>query len=234
LKRRFAKLAEIEKIWEPSPAKDTAEEGGVFGHLKAKDSSAVSPVEAPASTMTWAKFSRDVLPSADMIEFLSPHRATSYSAILTAEDESAPPILQWDAEEKRNPFSWYLYNGGSSARDWSLQAGMFQKVNAICFQPSMWNGSNNTHQGAGIMFILDGAKDLRSSNAGNGLFPEILKSELHGIRSVLEAYSKGAEISGLDEANACGLMLQKGNNWSAVFKVTSDGIVSKYNLDRWD
>ena len=43
------------------------------------------------------------------------------------------------------------------------------------------------HHGAGVLFVLAGARESRQD--GSALFPEILKSEFHGIRSVIEAYS---------------------------------------------
>ena len=51
--------------------------------------------------------------------------------------------------------------------------------------------------------------DLHYSDGGVGagcaLFPEIIRSELHGVRSVIEAYSKRNGISGYSDASACGI-----------------------------
>ena len=71
-------------------------------------------MSGPTVTITWEKFRRTVLGSARKIEFYVPGKEECYTAILTAEDQEAPPIILWDTEENRNPFSWYVYSGGST------------------------------------------------------------------------------------------------------------------------
>ena len=71
--------------------------------------------------------------------------------------------------------------------------------------------------------------------AGAALFPEILKSEFRGIRSVLEVYSRGASIDGMREPHAAGVMLTNGNtSWNATVRVWSGGKSLDYCLDRFD
>lgn len=53
-------------------------------------------------------------------------------------------------------------------------------------------------------------------------------------RSTIEAYSKSEKLGGADEASACGVRLQKGLNWNAQFRVTTDIGTTIYKLDRWD
>jgi len=235
LDRRFARLDEIEAIWRPAPAKEAAPTGGVFAHLKPK-AQAAAQFEAPPVTMTWEKFARTVLPDAESIEFYVPRTHASYSALVTAASPDAPPILQWDSAEKRNPVSWYVYMSGSAPNDWNLIAGAWRTVNAVTFKPSMWRSPEAfAHQGKSVLFILDGARDLRSASAGNALFPEILRSEFHGIRKTIEAYSRGATIAGSAESTACGVILAAdGEAWSSQFRVTSKGVRAVYKLDRWD
>lgn len=185
----------------------------------------------PAQTMTWDKFQRTVLPSAERIEFLAPSHG-SYTALVTAANAEAPPILQWDREDARNPVSWYFWNGGSSASQFGLSGGQFHEVAAVTLKPSMWGGGHE-HQGAGVMFVIADARESRI--AGAALFPEILKAEFHGIRSVLEAYSRGASIEGMKEPHAAGVMLTKGDkSWNATVRVWSAGRSLDYRLDRWD
>lgn len=230
LARRFARLDEVQALWRPAPKKDTAQTGGVFGHLKQK-SAQVRSMAIPPQTMTWEKFHRTVLPGAERIAFLAPKHG-SYAALVTAVNADAPPILQWDREGARNPVSWYFWHGGSSAASFNLPGGQFVEVEAVALKPSMWNGGHE-HQGAGVMFVLAGARE--SKQDGAALFPEILKAEFHGIRSVLEAYSRGASIEGMHEAHAAGMMLTKGNKpWHATLRVWSNGKSLDYCLDRWD
>ena len=70
---------------------------------------------------------------------------------------------------------------------------------------------------------------------GRSTVPEFLKSEFHGIRATIEAYSKSAKLEGAAESNACGLILHSGNSaWDTVVRVMANGIVLDYRLDRWD
>ena len=100
LERRFARLEEIELIWSPAaPAPKPAEvRGGVFSHIAPKGKRHIGEVNLPTITMTWDKFQREVLPTAQEIEFyITPYRS-SYIALVTAVNLDAPPILQWDTE----------------------------------------------------------------------------------------------------------------------------------------
>ena len=232
LARRFCRLDEVQALWRPRSKAEALANTGVFSHLKAKAEEEETPnIKIPAQTMTWDKFQRVVLPTAERIEFLA-KRIDSYTALLTAVNADAPPILQWDREEARNPVSWYFWNGGSSAESFGLRAGAFHEVAAISLKPSMWNGGNE-HQGTGVMFVIDDARE--SKQAGAAIFPEILKSEFHGIRSVIEAYSRSATIEGMNEPHAAGVMLNGGNkSWNATVRVWSSGRSIDYVIDRWD
>jgi hypothetical protein len=233
LVRRFAKIEEINCFWSPKEEKEAAESNGVFSHLLANGNKKETvEMSIPTVKMTWRKFSETVLPLAESIEYLVKNARDGYSAILTASYDDAPPILQWDKEERRNPFSWYVYNMGSSPTDWNLSTGYCQ-VTGVCYQPSMWY-EDNSHQGKALFFILKGAKDTRYKGTGCALFPETLKSELREIRSTIEAYSKSAILEGYDEASACGIRLQYGSEWNANFRVKSKIGTVVYSLDRWD
>lgn len=229
LARRFARLDEVQALWKPAPASSKPALRGVFDHLKPKG--AVPDLKVPAQTMTWDKFQRTVLPTAERIEFHAPPRSDSYTSLVTAVNADAPPILQWDNEARRNPVSWYFWHGGSAAEQFGLVAGKFHPVAAVTLKPSMWNGGHE-HQGLGVMFVIEGAKDSRVPTAC--LFPEILKAEFHAVRAVIEAYSKGAVMEGAEQASAAGVMLHKGGDWNARVRVTSNGQALEYRLDRWD
>lgn len=232
LVRRFARKEELEKLWTPKEKKETVKGSGVFSHLIAKHKKEQPRMEIPPVNMTWRKFYETVLPLAENIEYLVQDRKSNYSAILTASYEDAPPILQWDNEEKRNPFSWYVYTGGSNYSVWGLSLG-YCKVTTICLQPSMWY-DEYSHQSKSVFFILEGAKDSGYKGTGNALFPENLKSELREIRSTIEAYSKSATVEDYDNASACGIKLEYGNSWDALFRVTTNTGTATYKLDRWD
>lgn len=232
LSRRFARLDELETLWKPSYGRNTPKAGGVFANVATKESMRMpgAGVSGPAVTMTWEKFQRTVLPVARRIEFYVNGGRDNFSAILTANDLSAPPILQWDREGDRNPFSWYVYHGGSYPSQWGLMNGHVD-VTAVVLQPNMWR-EGYEHNGKAVFFILKGAKD--NGNVGLALFPEIMKAELREIRSTIEAYSRTMKLDGYDEASACGIRLQGGSQWNARFKVTTDVGMTTYVLDRWD
>ncbi|QWY83081.1 hypothetical protein [Rhizobium phage RHph_X66] len=234
LKRRFARLEEITTIWTPTAPAAAPATGGVFGHLTPKNTPAKSdaPV-APLQNITWEKFLRTVVPKALSMEMQMVSTRAAFAAIVTAEDPDAPPILQWDSEEKRNPFSWYLYSGGSLPSNWGLPSTGWVKVNAITLKPSAWHREPGAHdnQGNGALFVLEGARDKRTP--GLCLFPEILKSSLHSIRSTIEAFSHRGAMSGQDEATACGVLCDK-SGLSYVVRVTTDLGRADYRIDRWD
>ena len=71
--------------------------------------------------------------------------------------------------------------------------------------------------------------------SGAALFPEIMKSEFHGIRSVIEAYSKRATIEGMKDPHAAGLMLDKSSTLANIkVRVWASGGSLDYVLDQWD
>lgn len=227
LARRFARVEEIEAIWRPSLRGQ-----GVFDHLYKQE---VSPsfLNTPSQIMTWEKFLRTVLPLAEKIEFHASARKDSYVTLVTAVDPDAPPILQWDTLEHRNPFSWYLWNLGSTPSHYGLRQGSWCEVSAVTYKPSMWGERELSHQGKGVIFILKDARE--SCQAGAGLFPEILKPEFHSIRSVVEAYSQRAKIEGMENSTACGIALfQSSTPWNHTFRVTAKSQKFMYKLDRWD
>lgn len=234
LKRRFARLNEINTIWKPknefvAPLTTT----GIFAGIKTKEKekAPVNDICPRTQTMTWDKFRRTVLADAKKIELYVPQFKSGFAAFVTAEDNAAPPIVQWDNEDHRNPFSWYLYNGGSYPEAWNLKGGEYVEVTGVTPQPNMWQ-SGYEHQGEGVLFVLKNCKDRY--NRSSGLFPEILRSELREVRSTIEAYSAINKLSGYDEASACGILIQNGFVKSVKLRVTTDVGVRTYTLDRWD
>jgi hypothetical protein len=227
LARRFARLDEIEAIWKPVAWKPPAS-AGVFGHLTAKaPGMVVLPVDVPAVTMTWEKFARTILAEAERIDLMVPRGLANFTAMLTAENADAPPILKWD-----NPVSLYVYHAGSPAFQWGLAAGYERAVTAIARRPNEWGERPQPYLGEGIVFVLEGAVDSKT-DAGNALFPEMLKAELHAVRSTIEAYSRTAVIGGRERASACGLGIGP-QTANVRLRVTTSGRAAEYLIDRWD
>ena len=238
LDRRFARLEDIQEyVWSPAPdPKKAKASGGVFGHLLTHPA---QRMDLGTQTMTWEKFQRTVLPTAEKIEYKTPgFRFPRGIALVTAAEPDAPPILQWDTEKRRNPVSWYVYPAGKQVRDWDLIPDTYVPVTAITRLPFAWGQSDPEkfkHQGDGVVFLLEGCRDLYPTG-GAALFPEILKTDYHSIRSTIEAHSRTMEISGKEHATACGIDLRKSSSdkWDFQFRVTSKGTTSTYLIDRWD
>jgi hypothetical protein len=236
LERRIARLEEIPKLWEPIPQpRFEPSGGGVFGHLTPKSAApAPAPMDIPPVTITMDKFVRTVIPTAQSMElFLSPS-PHSFIAITTAVNPEAPPLLQWDLPDARNPFAWYVWHGGSRPERYGLQPGWI-KVRGITRLPARWNEAAAAHHGDGLILLLEGARE--TVQAGNAIFPECLRSELHQVRSTIEAYSRSAHMHGMAEGSAIGIDLRAGNKaggFPATVRVVSAGRSQSYRIDRWD
>lgn len=240
LLRRFATLDDVlSKLWVPAPTSQPPEEeeGRLFDHLR-KVAQEVKKLDLPPKIMTWEKFSSDVLPSCKVLEVRIPSHGNFY-ALVTAEDPEAPPIIQWDGLEgcSRNPVSWYVYNGGSSAHNWfphsevSRFLSSWIPVTCVFYGPSEWQvPAQFGHQGGRVMFALEGCRDGSWEWCGLGLFPECLKSEYRSFRSVIEAHSRKSKISGYALGNANGLLFQKDGSFPMTLR--ADG--NMYTLDRWE
>jgi len=254
--RRYAKIEEIQTIWMHNSKRFTKneekenQEPGIFSDIVPKEktkkittNNVLSDLSNTKTVISWEKFRKNVLPTAVVIEYFVPSSTSrnSYGAITTAQDMDAPPVLQWDSEENRNPFSAYCYVKPSLPSEWNLKQNTFVNVNAIAYDPWMWgdeNGEKFAHQGKGVIFIIDNCKDMIYAD-GIDLFPETLRKELHQIRATIEAYSNKSKFSGQHEASACGLRFgEKQSNRKPedhIFRVTDkSGVKMTYKLDRWD
>lgn len=226
LRRRFARLDEVEAIWRPKPSEQPTGKG-IFSHLLNQPKAAQSV--AATVPMTWRAFVEKVLPNAERIVAHVPSQG-SFIALLTAADPTAPAIHQWDCEDHRNPFSHYVYHGGSPASQWKLRADIFVEVTAITLMPHQWYGGAYPNQQNGAILLLAGAVDTRDS--GLAIFPETLRSELHGVRATIEAYSKSGKLEGREEGSACGLDVRASHVHPIKVRVTSKGIETTYVIDR--
>lgn len=136
LVRRYARIDEIPcNIWtkKGTNAKTEVKSTGVFADIAPKKSEPENVLDIPAVKMTWEKFSRNILPDAESIEVLldNPNR---FMALVTAFDESAPNILQWN-----NPFSWYYHGGidGEMKRRVENAGGQYEDNEIRC--TLMWD-----------------------------------------------------------------------------------------------
>lgn len=235
-KRRFATLADVRALWTPRPPTPSPTTGGVFRHIAPKGSSprgSATKFEVQGGRMTWERFRTTILPTAESIEVYIRPGHGSYMAMVTAVDPNAPPILQWDRPEKRNPVSWYFHGKDSTPDRWNLTAHTWQPVTAVTYAPNMWSDPQHLAQhGRKVFFLLKNCRDVHA-HQGGGFFPEMLKSDYHSIRSAMEAYANTAAVIGREEASACGLGLSDGKEWDCQVRVTSGQTTTTITLDRW-
>lgn len=238
LKRRIARISEdnIPLLWKPTEREELLIGNGLFGHLKPNLREAPKEMtDVTVPPMTWSKFVQSVLPTAELIELQISHSTRRFIVIVGPEDLNAPPLLQWDLEP-RNPFSWYCWHGGADPSQYGLKSGWVH-VNGITRLPARWNDSNDKfkHHGDGVILLLDGARESRN-DAGLALFPEQIRSELHSVRSTIEAYSKRGQLSGLAEGTAIGYDLRATpeQRTDIRLRVKSGPLVAQYRIDRWD
>ena len=230
LDRRFAGVADIRAMWRPSLDVRARSAGGIFSGLARSRAPKVEGVE---TCITWAKFQRTALRDAASIEVELGRGSQPFYAFVTATHPSAAPILQWDSEQDRNPVSWYTYSGGSTPKAWGLQSNTRVRCVAISSMPFEWT-SSLTHQGRGVMFVLERCRDTTYSG-GAGYFPEQLKAEYHPVRATMEAHAKRSRIARVKGQVAAGLVLRDGGSTAVRVRVARrDGTISMFRIDRWD
>ncbi|HYO70333.1 MAG TPA: hypothetical protein VEU33_30065 [Archangium sp.] len=233
LERRFATLADVRLTWKPGTNKPE-KTGSVFGHLQPKEAARATDLQLPAKTLTWVKFRDTVLPTAEKMELRVPSSSSAFSAMVTAVHPDAPPLIQWDSPEQRNPVTWYFYHNPTLASSWGLTPG-YVEVLGLTMKPNTWFSDRFGQQGQGVFFILKGARDSRNSSLS--LFPEHLRSDLHGVRATIEAFSRSRQLVVPEgEPLASGLMVvpSADASWDVELRVTNKGSVATYKLDRWD
>lgn len=197
--RRFAMLSDIEEfVWRRGAPVDVAkvDEGGLFSHLKAKQAPAVKRMELPAKRVDWPTL-RPLLAAAKDVEVLLPVSG-NYCGLVTAVHADAPVLFQWP-----NPVSWYVYMGGSYHTKWGLPLAGWTPVAGVFEAPHRWKGLRLPNHVNSLVFAISGAIDKSPDNLC--LFPETLKSDLHGIRAVVEANNRSQRIQG-ETSEVCGLM----------------------------
>jgi hypothetical protein len=116
---------------------------------------------------------------------------------------------------------------------WNVAAGAWAKVSGIVASPNLWGEKPLLQHGRHTFFLL---KDCRDTTAGmgRGFFTETLRSELHSVRSTLEAFNSAATIADADTADACGLGMTDQKPWNLPLRVTTANAVATYLIDRWD
>ena len=110
------------------------------------------------------------------------------------------------------------------------------RVLGITKLPPEWNGGNYPHFAQGVLIVLERCRDTGSTDLA--LFPEILRSDLHEVRSVIEAYSNKNKLQKLDATlqHAAGILLRSGEyNCNYKLHVTfKNGDKAEFTIASWD
>ena len=171
------------------------------------------------------------MPEAIDLKVLLAHHRYSIAGLVTASDPSAPPILQWDRDDERNPVSWYVYFGRSTPFDWNLPESWVD-VSVVSFSPALWTRNAPSQFANQALLILKGAHD-RNYKSGLMLFPEILHTDLHPVRSTIESYSDQGRMQ--DPASGvAGLVIGKSGSQGCPIRTTTKTGTVDYVIDRWD
>lgn len=133
LNRKYARFENVAPhcLWLPKHIEVKQHtNSGVFSNItpKNKPMSANHQITMPNTTMTYSKFVRTILPTADHLEVLvdNPNR---FMAMVTEAIEGSENILQWD-----NPYSWYYHGGidGEIKRRVEAAGGRYEDCEIRC------------------------------------------------------------------------------------------------------
>lgn len=219
LDRRFAKLSDVDKIWEPS--KTNARSSKSVGAFSSLRQTASPPSLGGRQRMTWSKFERTILPTARSLALQGSTAHRNYAAMTTANRPSAPPLFQWDS-----PLSWYVYSGGSGPSRWGLPGYGWIQIKAVATGPQKIGTFANNR-----LLVLEGAVD--QNNNSLAIFPELLRSELHGVRSTIEEFSNRGKLKNPVGQKASGLLINDAIR-STVLLVTTDVAQFEVEIDQYD
>lgn len=242
LERRFAKDSDVlEKIWEP---KVTEEEKkvGLFAKLEAKDDKVeeLKMDEIRASKLiTFEKFQAKVLPDAEGMEmFIRPDKQFGFCILTSQVHADANPIFKWDKLERRNPVAWYhVGDEGSYPTQMNLNnTNHLYKIKYLTRRPIEWLDNECDNSLRGIMFVIDGCKDL-AETCSVSLFPEAIISNLYKYRQVIEQYSRqNTLVKNEDNEQVAGLVLQQDDYVPGylLVRVRTKLGYAWYNIDRME
>lgn len=253
VRRRVAYLSDIPEsgiIWhERDAVRANAEPAkGIFGHLKQPSPVDVAKedMQLPPLTMSWNKFMTDVFSKSQDFEFYVPNTHDFFGGLTTQAVEDALPILMYDFEDARNPISAYQrsnkhpFNGtlvGTRPQDWNLTPGAYVQVQAIIKGPHQFGEAKFPQLGEQLFFILQGGYDtmIEQNQQGIALFPALMRTELHAVSSVIEAFSNKGRFEGDYKQQAIGVSISRGNaTYPRRLRVQTAYGARVIIIDRWE
>lgn len=112
---------------------------------------------------------------------------------------------------------------------WGLPAGSDVPVVAIAHSPNAWG---TLEQSGHVLFLLEGCRG--DTKAARGFFNEMLRGELHSVRSVMEAYAAKTPVADVDGPVAAGIGLSKDGKVDLIVTANVGGTATTYHIDRWE
>jgi hypothetical protein len=236
LERRFLTHPELRGvIWSAPEEAPKEEKSTLFGHLKTQEDKPAAPTlpEINSGPISLARFMAEILPTALAIE-LDGNQSVRYNitSFTTSVDPEAKPILQWDDEANRNPVCGYIYHEGSPLRQWGITTAR-PKIVKIINNPEQWGRDDATVFGKYVTtFVFDEGNGGRLPNTP--MFPETFRSELHEVRSVLEAHFRSKPLTPLEDGQkpVVGIIMPVAGPCFLPLRVTTKDAVVRYQIDR--
>lgn len=184
-------------IWSAAPESETpADTTDLFSELRTNQK---APDAAPTvmGPQDWGMVMRDLLPKATQIRYFVPQQVV-LGGMVTAEVESAEPIIKWDAPEQRNPVSPWSHIDRSFPHIYGLNH-TWTNVSCIARQVDAW-GVVDADPTSVFLHLSEARITEEHLAPGLGLFPEILRSELYPIRAVMERYSNAKRATNWEQS----------------------------------
>lgn len=250
LGRRTASFEEIPKevmIWLPK-VEAPVEKKSLFGDLPSKDETKKQDLPVVVSgSMSWARFTRTMLDTADKIQVQIGNAIPGHQ-VTTSLDPESKPIFMWDYPEDRNRFSWVTTQRSTPPSAWGTSHLKMVEILGISHFPSTWSQSDNEkmkdlgfgqrslhNMPEGVFLFMKGLS-YKHVEAVPGLFPPIIRRDLHGVRSVISSYNENNRLDLSEERLGGGAWaFTTANNGLPVhLYVTSGDHVTAVTIDRWE
>jgi hypothetical protein len=185
-----------------------------------------------AKQITLHCFLKTVLPITASMAYLTPDAVPFYAFVTGGKDTY--PFLQWhhrgDASRKENLVSWYTYDRYQKASTVGLVAGEWTPVASVVPFPHMWSGGQFSHINRGYLFVIPKARD--SQQVGGCLFPSLLASRFHPVKSTIEEFNRQTRITG--EQDVVGVAVRENDCSMSVKVLTKSGTVMAYTIHAFE
>ena len=247
-------------IWLPKQTKTTSQKDENFFSRLAADKENVESDEddfriRTTKTMSFTTFLKEIEAGKyTAMQYLYTPGNTMYAMVAPVHPD-AKPILYWDTEENRNPYSWYTRSGTDRFFDPYYDA-TYDRIDHLTSKtlkrnhvigivplPHMWNETVSIASVGfkGYLFVIKDVED--TANNSSALFPQILKKDLYPIRAVMERYSNQTPMVTPDgdkgKQKACGICITSSmtaiTDWRFDFLVTTiEGIKYRIRVNSWE